>query len=898
MFSNSHVLGIDVGSVAIAAALLNGRKEIIKTGYMFHHGDITGGLKRILADIGHEEFSAAAVTSSTPSNIRTLERYDNQVSVIAAAKHFHGKIGSILVVGGEKFGLLRFDGNGYYSSFRTNTSCAAGTGSFLDQQAHRLNLRGIEELSGIAFSNSGRIPKIASRCAVFAKTDLIHAHQEGYSLTEICDGLCHGLAKNIVDTLFVGEKPNAPLIFTGGVARNMAVVKHIGSMIGMDVVVDEEAPRYGAIGAALKLIDGTHEPAPGSGEGAGELSTAVHGKMPSTAGAPVEITEHRSPKRELHYPPLELKLSDYPDFKSLESYEYKVTNFRAWNHIEVDIYREMGTLPECRVCLGIDIGSTSTKAVLTDSGGEVLAGFYTRTAGRPVDALQAIFEAIDDMVERKGLNTSIAGAAVTGSGRKFIGKIIDADIVLDEITAHARAARELDPEVDTIIEIGGQDSKFTTLRGGAVTFSIRNNVCAAGTGSFIEEQAQRLGCTLEDYSVRTENRRAPMASDRCTVFMERDINHYLNRGYPVDEILASVLHSVRENYLTKVAIESNIGNVILFQGATGKNKALVAAFEQRLGKPLHVSRFCHLTGALGAALTLADEGIRETGFRGLGLYRVHIPINSEVCELCTNHCKISVADVDGEKAAYGFLCGRDYNTRKYVNNNLSGFDLLGIRKKAFPFRPGKKTWRECRIGIPAALHLAEDLTMWRDFFSLLSIKTVTSEKCRDAVKEGKNMAGAEFCAPLASLYGHVKYLMDKADLIFLPFYLEKKTRKKELRRQYCYYTQFSPSIISQIEGLENKFVIPEIDFHFPALHNKKTVYHALKEKYGNRKTSTRTSRNISVKGGSSVSIRTCCLFPAGRGIVWKGYHGIMLRKSWVLPESLTSSCRSMSMIRE
>lgn len=148
------------------------------------------------------------------------------------------------------------------------------------------------------------------------------------------------------------------------------------------------------------------------------------------------------------------------------------------------------------------------------------------------------------------------------------------------------------------------------------------------------------------------------------------------------------------------------------------------------------------------------------------------------------------------------------------------------------------------------------------------------------------------------MFGHVLSIAEKAETIFLPVYLESRLESLSRQDHYCYYTQFSPSIISQIEGLENKFVIPEIDFHFPALHNKKTVYHALKEKYGNRKTSTRTSRNISVKGGSSVSIRTCCLFPAGRGIVWKGYHGIMLRKSWVLPESLTSSCRSMSMIRE
>jgi predicted CoA-substrate-specific enzyme activase len=280
-----------------------------------------------------------------------------------------------------------------------------------------------------------------------------------------------------------------------------------------------------------------------------------------------------------------------------------------------------------------------------------------------------------------------------------------ADIIIDEITAHARAACEIDPEVDTIIEIGGQDSKFTTLNKGRVTFSIMNNVCAAGTGSFIEEQARKLGCPLAEYSSRTEGRRSPIVSDRCTVFMERDMNHYLSEGYAVDEVLASVLHAVRENYLTKVAVEGGIGKTVLFQGATAKNRSLVAAFEQRLKKPIHVSRYCHLTGALGAALALSDQGIRETGFRGTAIHRNTIHVSSETCELCTNHCKISVADVGGEKVAAGFLCGREYDTKRYVGKNLSGFDLLKERKKIFSFEPVRECSEEITVGIPAALHL-------------------------------------------------------------------------------------------------------------------------------------------------------------------------------------------------
>jgi len=204
-------------------------------------------------DIG--ETCGIAVTSSTQPILKTTRQCDTRIAIIAAARRFYQKIGSILLVGGEKFGLIRFDENDNYLMFKANTSCAAGAGSFLDQQAQRLNLTGIEELSEIAFNNSGAVPKIASRCAVFVKTDLIRFQQEGYTLAEICDGLCYGLAKNIFDTLFVGDRPLVPIILTGGVSKNRAVVKHIRSMVGENVLVHEQSHHFGAVGAALNLIN-------------------------------------------------------------------------------------------------------------------------------------------------------------------------------------------------------------------------------------------------------------------------------------------------------------------------------------------------------------------------------------------------------------------------------------------------------------------------------------------------------------------------------------------------------------------------------------------------------------------------------------------------------------------
>lgn len=244
--------------------------------------------------------------------------------------------------------------------------------------------------------------------------------------------------------------------------------------------------------------------------------------------------------------------------------------------VEVDIYRELDSVKSSiSVYMGIDIGSTSTKAILIDEDFKPVAGLYTRTSGRPIPAVQSIFEAVTGIIRDKGIDFSFMGVGTTGSGRKFIGKLIGADLILDEISAHARAAVDLNPDVDTIIEIGGQDAKFTTLRNGVVTFSQMNTVCAAGTGSFIEEQALKLGVPLSEYSSRAEGSKAPLTSDRCTVYMERDINHYLNQNYSVNEILAAALYSVRENYLQKVATEGNIGNHVVFQGATAKTRLLL-----------------------------------------------------------------------------------------------------------------------------------------------------------------------------------------------------------------------------------------------------------------------------------------------------------------------------------
>ncbi|WP_163336975.1 acyl-CoA dehydratase activase [Desulfopila sp. IMCC35008] len=799
-----RLLGIDVGSVSAGLCVVDENRSILQSEYLFHNGEIEKSIATLMQGLDLEAIDRVVATDSTPSRIDYQKKYNSELSYITAARYLHADARALLVVGGEKFSLSRFADDGQYLGSRTNTSCAAGTGSFLDQQAARLKLGGIEELSRVAARAGSDFPKIASRCAVFAKTDLIHAQQEGYSLEEISGGLCYGLARNIVDTLFSGDlKVKGRLLFCGGVAKNRSVVGHISSLTGLDIEVPELGHVYGALGACLMDLD----------EGGGLEDETSRGTISKI------LTVRKKGANAYYYPPLTLRHSEYPDFTCHEQYQDN-----SANPVEVDIYRPLERGDVLDVWLGVDIGSTSTKAVLIDRDSEVLVGFYTRTAGSPLKAVQAIFKQIDAIQEREDIQFHVVRCGTTGSGRKFIGKIVGADGVIDEITAHARAACQLNPEVDTIIEIGGQDAKFTTLSDGRVSSSTMNTVCAAGTGSFIEEQATKLGCSITDYAERTAGVCAPMVSDRCTVFMERDMNHYRSEGYSVDEVLAAALHAVRENYLLKVATEKHIGSTVLFQGATAKNRSLVAAFEQRLNCPILVSRFCHLTGALGTALIVKEEQ-GESSFVGFQLYKEQIPLTGEVCDICTNHCKISVAEVGGNKVAYGFLCGRDYDTKSYVKVTTGAFDLFRERKKVERFTL-ESSGSGPVIGIPAAVHLMEDLPMWRHFFNTLGLQTYTSESYGDAMKNGKNLTAAEFCAPVTALHGHVTHLLGKADYVFLPTYLEEKA--KNVRRQYCYYTQFLPALASGLSGgAEQQLLRPVIRYLYTSFHTKMQLYRML-----------------------------------------------------------------------
>lgn len=858
--TKQYYLGIDIGSVSFCYVLMNENQQILKSDYLCHQGNIFDLLKEKLEEINLTQVHQVAYNHKSSDFFMTGVSINEQVALIEGIRYQEKNVGSVFTIGGETFGLILFDKNHQYQKYIANSSCAAGTGAFLDQQAERLGLSGSAELGRLADSFQDEPPKIATRCAVFAKTDLTHCQQQGYSIEAISAGLCKGLAHNIVDTLVKGVSLPKPVAVVGGVSQNSKVMHYLSELIGCSTVIPAYAVLTGAIGCALMAQ-----------KNAQEHPQNLRFSTTTLLKKQVQAKHH-------FFPPLTSKLSVLPDFTDHTHY--------VSHKVEVDLYHlpiKKGRIP---VYFGIDIGSTSTKAVVMDALREmhVLLGLYTRTRGQPITATQALLRVLKEIEDKYEIQFEFCGTGTTGSGRKFIQKVINADVAVDEITAHARAAYALNPKVDTIIEIGGQDSKFTVMRNGQVTFSTMNYVCAAGTGSFIEEQAKRLNIPLSDYAGQALDTPSPLTSDRCTVFMERDLNHFLSQGYSKQELLAAALHSVRDNYLSKVAHLNKIGEVICFQGATAKNQALVAAFEQKLQKPIFVSKYCHLTGALGVCLLLKEKHFAKTDFRGIDFYQESPQVSEEICDLCQNHCKLKRIHLADETVMWGFLCGRDESSNKPKSANQSGFDLLSNRRRIFnPSRMvddrsaiqsdktpkslleeirlpdidlslnklsqsfelnvlnlrhklytiGQEERQEMKeknkiiIGLPSALYLLEYLPFWRLFFEKLGYKVYLSSPQATFIEKGKEIAGGEFCAPISYLHGHVHDLSLRSDYLFLPQMLQEG--EHEGSQFYCYYSNYAVALLKNINSLnlENRCISPVIDFSKPAIDNIQQIYESL-----------------------------------------------------------------------
>lgn len=774
-------LGIDIGSVGLGLVLIDDDGKIIHQEYIRHLGEPTAklqaALKNIAAKISLDKIAGVTRTGSGGANLAIGGTYiDPIVAGVEGTKKIIPDVRNIIYIGGGSFSLTQLDAHGNYHQSRINSACASGTGAFLDQQALRLQIQP-EELAERAGAYQKRPPGVATRCAVFAKSDMIHLQQEGFSIDAIAAGLCAGLGNSTIDGLLGGHSLRGKTAVIGGVAKNKVVTNAISEKIGEQVIVPENPEILGALGAALVAKKNR-------GEGGVNLNYN---------------SEDEQDKRGFLRPPLKLELSKYPEF---------VAHSRWVNDDKSEIAIIKNVSGTVTVSLGIDIGSTSTKALVLDYNKEVVAWIYRKTAGDPIKAVQLLFKAFREMETRGGFKLNVRGVGTTGSGRKMIGALIGADLATNEITAHAEAAAFIDPEVDTIIELGGQDAKFTQLQNGMVYNSIMNYVCAAGTGSFVEEQALKLGIPLEEYADRVLGQECPQTSDRCTVYMERDLDILLAHGWTREQVAAAVLHSVRDNYLNKVVGGMHIGEHIYFQGATARNRGLVAAFECELQKPIKVSPYCHVTGALGMCL-LAQERVpeneRSQKFVGFKFADENVSVDYETCELCHNNCNLSLIKTGGGTLAWGLKCGRDYSEQKVKARTTETFKYWRQRELAWqkPFTPRTRENRK-RIGILRGLGTYGYYPFWHSLLAALGHNAVLSGRSNDeTMKAGMQITQAEYCAPVVMSHGHAKLMLeaDQVDYILVPHMLREPIIEGFTDAHFCCYLQAHPSVLRAAEGL-------------------------------------------------------------------------------------------------
>ncbi len=770
MADRTLYLGIDIGSVSIKTAVLDDERQILQDTYSRIKGDPQGALAEELALLAERfpdgRISAAAITGSGGKEVAAAlgALFVNEIlAQTAFSQVFHPAARTIIEMGGEDAKLIILgterNGRSKIEDFSMNAACAAGTGSFLDQQANRLRLT-IEEFSEISL-RSKMPPAIAGRCSVFAKSDMIHLQQIATPDYDIVAGLCFAMARNFKATVGKGKSFPAPILFLGGVAANLGMRRAFREVLRLDdaaMVVPDHFNTSGAIGAALTARERNSEAPSFIGRAGLAVATATVRSEEKNQWKPL-----RQPDR----------IMQNPDQDAVPG---------AGG--QIDAY------------LGVDVGSVSTNVVVIDREMRVLSKRYLPTAGRPIEAVK---QGLAEVGAEVGQKVRILGAATTGSGRYLTGDMIGADVVRNEITAQATAAAAIDPAVDTIFEIGGQDSKYISLRDGAVVDFEMNKACAAGTGSFLEEQAERLGIRIkQEFADKALCSGSPCGlGERCTVFMESDLVHYMNRGSGVPDLTAGLAYSIAQNYLNKVAAGKRVGDRIFFQGGVAANKAVVSAFEQVTSRPITVPPHHEVTGAIGAAiLALRASNGKPSSFKGFDLSKRSYSVTTFQCAECANRCDIRRVVFDGEQPLfYGSRCEK-YDVKRKKSDAERLPDLFAERERIIAASlPEPAVSTGPVIGIPRALYLNDELPFWQAFFTELGFRTVLSDRTsRALVTLGLENAAAETCFPAKVALGHVRDLIDKnVDILFLPSFVRfPAAHGTAAYSQACPYAQALP----------------------------------------------------------------------------------------------------------
>jgi len=728
-------------------------------------------LRKIINAAGSHEFPVAVTgpggkLAGKSLNVPIINEF---ASIVSAVNEFYSDVRTVFEMGGETSKYILMDHNTSAGQltiidYGTNGDCAAGTGAFMDQQASRLKYR-IEDVSKIV-SGASKAAQIAGRCSVFAKSDMIHAQQRGYQPDEVLKGLCNAVARNFKSAITRSKKVVPPVIFIGGVSINKGMLQSFKDVFNLDdseIYVPEPMCWFSAIGSALRAVNN---------------SDVLHIEE--------QITTKKAGMKETF--PTSERLS-------LENVQLLRENVSHYSFPETD--------ERIPTYLGVDIGSVSTNLALIDPEGNVIKEIYTQTKARPIEVVS---EGLQEIEQEFGNRVEIKGVGTTGSGRELIGLLIGADTINDEITAHKTGALHisrtmLGQEVDTIFEIGGQDSKYISIEDGIVVDFTMNDACAAGTGSFLEEQAEELEVKIiDEFSRLALSSELPVRlGERCTVFMGKDVNSYMQRGAVKEDIIAGLAYSVVHNYLNRVVSDRKIGETIVFQGGTAYNDSVAAAFAKITGKKIIVPPHNGVIGAIGEAL-LAKRKMDvlnvESTFKGYDLSKINYNLREFICKGCSNFCTVQEFTVDGEKTYWGDKCSERYRKRKKIPKSPIIRDLYKVRDELL-----RKTYVDNgrtgpTIGIPFSIYTYDLLPFYNVYLTECGFCTILSDPTNTTISnKGIESAVAEPCYPITVAHGHIDSLFEKGvEYIWLPNVINSETELKQYESFVCAWGSTLPFV--------------------------------------------------------------------------------------------------------
>ena len=774
-----HV-GLDVGSTTVKIIVIDSNKQEIYSDYTRHFSDTKNTVCKVLDSLP-EKFPNSkftiALTGSGAMSAATflgLPFIQEVVACKRAVEKFIPQTDVVIELGGEDAKIIYFDQS---IEQRMNGTCAGGTGAFLDQMASLLDTdtAGLNELA----KNYSTIYPIASRCGVFAKTDVQPLINEGAEKSDIAASIFQAVVNQTISGLACGRPIRGTVAFLGGPLNYLSELrKRFIETLNLkddEIVIPDEAHLLVAKGACLDAIDNI----PISIE---ELKQKIHNLRNSqdTTSHPVE--------------PLFNSTEDYNEFKDRHE-KSKVTR------------KDLSTFDgDCFI--GIDAGSTTTKLVLTDNEDNLLYSLYANNEGNPLKSVMKMLKELYSILPK---TAKIRFSGVTGYGEKLIQTALNVDLNEIETIAHYTAAKKFQPNVTSIVDIGGQDMKYIRLKNGAIDNIMLNEACSSGCGSFIETFAKSLNLSIENFVKEAIIAKKPVdLGSRCTVFMNSKIKQAQKEGYSVGDISAGLSYSVIKNAIQKVMKVrdiSTLGDHIVVQGGTFYNDAVLRAFEKIVGKNVIRPDISGLMGAYGVAILARqqyeanlDMEYYSTISKNEDIDNLEIKVSHARCNKCENHCLLTINSFNnGHKHISGNRCEKGAGI---VTGNSELPNLIKYKQeRLFNYKPlDEKDAPRGTLGIPRVLNMYEDYPFWFTFFTSLGFRVIISEKSnRKTYEKGmESMPSESVCYPAKLSHGHIISLIQSG--IKTIFYPCMPYSRKEYEKADNHYN--CPIVISYSEVLK------------------------------------------------------------------------------------------------